>query len=68
MNQKKTVVVTAVITFFATIILIYGGYVFYRSPFITQIFSAVTGEYSGASVQRVADIIDAYYYDDVDRQ
>ena len=68
MKQKKTVAITAVITFFSTLILVYGGYIIYRSPYVIQIFSSLTGEYSPASVQRVADIIDSYYYDDVDKQ
>lgn len=68
MNNKKPVIVTAIITFFATLVLVYGGYIIYRSPIVTQLFATVGGEYSASTVQRVADIIDTYYYDDVDKQ
>ena len=68
MKQKKTIVITAMITCLSTLVLVYGGFVVYRSPYVTQLSSALKGEYSETSVQRIADIIDNYYYEDVDEE
>ncbi len=68
MKQKRVIIITALITFFSTLVLFYGGFIVYRSPFVTHMSSALQGEYSEASLQRMADIINTYYYDDVDKQ
>ncbi len=66
MNNKKTVILTAIITFIATTVVIIGGYITLSSPLLSLMGIGIKSDYSADSVRRAGAIIEELYYEDVD--
>lgn len=66
MSNKKSIVITAVITFAATSLMFIGGYGLYNSSMLSMLGIGVRGNYSAETVKRAGKIIEDAYYEDVD--
>ncbi len=65
MNNKKSVIITAIVTFIATSALFIGGYSVYNSPMLSQLGIGIKGKYSADMVKRAGKMIEEVYYEDV---
>ena len=66
MNTKKAVIITAIVTFFATSALAVGAWSVYNSGALSMLGIGINGSYSASSVLRAEKIIKSSYYKDVD--
>lgn len=68
MNKKAAVVLTAVVTFFATLLAVIFGMSLYNSSLISSLGIGLPGEYSETALKRAVDLVEAVYYEDVDKE
>lgn len=68
MSKKKAIILTALITFAATAIVMLGGTYLYLSDLPALLGIPVKGSYSSAALQRAAKMIENTYYEDVDQE
>ncbi len=68
MSNKKTVILTAVITFAVTVTVIVGGYFLHVSTLPIMMGIGATGDYSADMVKRAGKVIKDVYYEDVDEE
>ncbi len=66
MNNKKSIILTAIITFAVTSAVFIGGYFVYNSPMLSLLGIGIKGNYSADMVKRAGEIIKGSYYEDVD--
>ncbi len=68
MNKKKTIFITAIITFFCTVFVSSAIGFIYDSGLANIIGFAGEENYSATAVEKAANIIQQYFYEDIDEE